>query len=215
MTTQIKEKEVTMYYYYENPDYEANPISWSFIKVLSITENIFTALVIGVLSITTRACIPLYMDKAAREQGIHLPEGKAREARVLYIGPDVDPKLKTFILPFSPVGGANCESLPACKGWRKLLEPATAKYIDFMSELFFEIYDNKALFPNMDALKWKEFQELCEEYPDIVRFCKSQEEMEKDISTMYHLMDTEGWLVPEIHTVSDICYELGLDPNDF
>ena len=204
-----------MYYYYENPDYEANPISRSFIKVLSITENIFTALVIGVLSITTRACIPLYMDKAAREQNIHLPEDKAREARVLYIGPDADPKLKTFILPFAPKGGANCESLPACKGWRKLLEPATAKYIDFMSELFFEIYDNKALFPNMDALKWKEFQELCEEYPDIVRFCKSQEEMEKDISTMYHLMDTEGWLVPEVLTASDICYELGLDPNDF
>ena len=39
-----------MYYYYENPDYEANPLSRSFIKVLSITENIFTALVIGVLS---------------------------------------------------------------------------------------------------------------------------------------------------------------------
>ena len=108
MTTQIREKEVTMYYYYENPDYEANPISRSFIKVLSITENIFTALVIGVLSITTRACIPLYMDKAAREQNIHLSEDKAREARVLYIGPDVDPKLKTFILPFSPVGGASC-----------------------------------------------------------------------------------------------------------
>ena len=42
-----------------------------------------------------------------------------------------------------------------------------------------------------------------------------QEEMEKDISTMYHLMDTEGWLVPEVLTASDICYELGLDPNDF
>ena len=39
--------------------------------------------------------------------------------------------------------------------------------------------------------------------------------MEQDISTMYHLMDTEGWLVPEILTASDICYELGLDPNDF
>ena len=77
-----------MYYYYENPDYEANPISRSFIKVLSITGNIFTALVIGVLSITTRACIPLYMDKAAREQGIHLPEGKAREARAYAASPD-------------------------------------------------------------------------------------------------------------------------------
>ena len=204
-----------MYYYYENPDYEANPISRSFIKVLSITGNIFTALVIGVLSITTRACIPLCMDKAAREQDISLPEGKACGAHVLYIGPDADPKLKTFILPFSPAGGATCQSLTACKGWRDTLKPATAKYIDFMSELFFEIYDNKTLLPNMDALKWKEFQELCEEYPDIVRFCKSQEEMEKDISTMYHLMDTEGWLVPEIHTASDICYELGLDPNDF
>ena len=106
-------------------------------------------------------------------------------------------------------------SLTACKGWRKTLEPATAKYIDFMSELFFEIYDNKALFPNTDALKWKEFQELCAEYPDIIRFCKSQKEMEKDILTMYHLMDTEGWLVPEVLTASDICYELGLDPNDF
>ena len=39
--------------------------------------------------------------------------------------------------------------------------------------------------------------------------------MEKDISNKYHLMDTEGWLVPEALTASDICYELGLDPNDF
>ena len=33
--TWIREKEVTMYYYYEKPDYEANPLSRSFIKVLS------------------------------------------------------------------------------------------------------------------------------------------------------------------------------------
>ncbi len=204
-----------MYYYYENPDYEANPLSRSFIKVLSITENIFTALVIGVLSITTRMCIPLYMDKAAREQNIPLPESQTRRAHVLYIGPDADPKLKTFILPFAPTGSASCQSLPACKDWRQEFEPVITKYIDFMSELFFEIYDNKTLLPHMDALKWKEFQELREKFPDIIRFCKSQEEMEQDISTMYHLMDTEGWLVPEILTASDICYELGLDPNDF
>ena len=102
-----------MYYYYENPDYEANPLSRSFIKVLSITENIFTALVIGVLSITTRMCIPLYMDKAARGQNIPLSESQTRRAHVLYIGPDADPKLKTFILPFAPTGKTTICSLLA------------------------------------------------------------------------------------------------------